>query len=140
MTKYRAYERRARPIRRNEPHPIWRGIGCITMLLVPAMSLALSSIMIDLALKNGVAVPVGLLGRPIMPSLLFRVPGLVNLLIWIESLNNMYAILAGAFMLTLFLGGVFALLYAFAYRVVGPPRYTGLDAPPSSIKVRKYKR
>jgi len=140
MAKYHTYERRGKSLRRNEPHPIWRGIGCVTMLLVPAMSLGLSIIMIDLALKNGIAIPEGLLGLPIMPSLLFRVPGLVKLLIWIESLNNLYAILAGAFTLTIFLGGVLALLYAFAYRLVGPPRYTELDAPPPNVKTKRYKR
>jgi hypothetical protein len=140
MSKYHTYERRARPMRRNEPHPIWRGIGCFTMLLVPAMSLALSIILVEEALKNGFPIPRELLGWPTMPPLLFHVPGLVKLLNWIESLNNLYAILAGAFILTLFLGSVFALIYAFAYRVVGPPRYTALDAPPPNVKTRRYKR
>jgi len=140
MAKYRNYERRATPIRRNDPHPIWRGIGCITMLLVPAMALALSTIMIEVALENRVPIPKGLLGWPVMHPLMFCVPGLVPLLTWIESIKNLYAILAGTFVLIIFLGGVFALLYAFAYRLVGPPRYSGLDAPPPNVKTKRYKR
>jgi hypothetical protein len=139
MAKYRNYERKS-PLRRNEPHPIWRGIGCMFMLLVPAMSLALSSLLIEEALKKGFPIPRELLGVPVMHPLLFRVPGLVSLLLWVESLNNLYAILVGAFTLTILLGGIFALVYAFVYRLVGPPLYSGLDAPPPNVKTKRYKR
>jgi CHASE2 domain-containing sensor protein len=75
-----------------------------------------------------------------MPELLFKVPGLVGILGWIQSRNNLYAILVGAFTITIVLGSLIALVYAFVYRLVGPSRYTELDAPPAGIKVRKYKR
>jgi hypothetical protein len=75
-----------------------------------------------------------------MPELLFQVPGLVGILNWIQSLDNLYAILVGAFTITILLAGVLALGYAFIYRIIGPPRYSGIDAPPPNIKIRKYKR
>jgi hypothetical protein len=129
MAKYRSYEK-SPPSRSKEPHPVWRGIGCLIMLIVPALSLGLS----------GIQLPDGLLGRPVMPDLLFKVPGLVGILYWIQSLDNLYAILVGTFTITVLLAGLIALIYAFTYRIVGPPRYSGIDAPPPNIKVRKYKR
>ncbi len=139
MAKYRSYEKNL-PSRSKEPHPVWRGIGCLIMLIVPALSLGLSTILVQIAPSLGIQLPDGLLGRPVMPELLFKVPGLVGILNWIQSLNNLYAILAGTFTITVLLAGLIALLYAFTYRLVGPPRYSGIDAPPPNIKVRKYKR
>jgi len=33
-----------------------------------------------------------------------------------------------------------SVLYAFVYRLVGPPRYGPLDVPPPNVKLKKYKR
>ena len=139
MSKYRNFERQ-RPVRRNEPHPIWRGIGCLSMLLVPALSLGISVILVQMAPSLGIQIPPDLLGRPLMPEIMFRVPGLVGILNWIQSLDNLYAVLVFTFTVTILLAGVLALGYAFIYRIVGPPRYSGVDAPPPNIKVKKYKR
>ncbi|RJP49383.1 MAG: hypothetical protein C4557_11390 [Anaerolineaceae bacterium] len=139
MAKYRSYEKQP-PARSKEPHPVWRGIGCLIMLIVPALSLGISVILIQIAPSLGIQLPEGLLGRPVMPELLFKVPGLVGILNWIQSLDNLYAILVGMLTITILLAGLIALIYAFIYRLVGPPRFSGIDAPPPNIKVRKYKR
>lgn len=139
MAKYRSYERKP-PARSKEPHPVWRGIGCLIMIIVPALSLGISAILVQMAPSLGIQLPPGLLGRPVMPDFLFMVPGLVPILYWIQSLNNLYAILVGTFTVTVILAGVIALGYAFIYRIMGPPRYTGIDAPPPNVKVRKYRR
>jgi hypothetical protein len=139
MAKYRTYERQAAPTRK-DPHPIWRGIGCLIMLIVPALSLGISAILIQLAPSFGIQLPNELLGPPLMPAFLFQVPGLVGILNWIQGRNNLYAILVGTFLVTILLAGVLALGYAIIYRIVGPPRYSRFDAPPTNIKVKKYKR
>jgi hypothetical protein len=140
MTKYQNYAKKASPLRSKEPHPVWRGIGCFIMLLVPALSLGISYILIELALEQGIQLPPELLGRPLMPPILFRVPGLVGILNWIQSLNNLYAILVGTLTVTVVLGGLLGFAYAFVYRLIGPSPYTDMDARPQNIKVRKYKR
>jgi len=139
MTKHRTYERQL-PARSKDPHPVWRGIGCLIMLLVPALSLGISVLLIEMALSLGIQLPPGLLGYPLMPNILFRVPGLVPILNWIHSINNLYAILVGAFAIAIILASLLALGYAFLYRLVGPPRYSPIDAPPSRVKVKRYKR
>ena len=139
MSKYRSYERKVPPSR-NEPHPIWRGIGCLIILIVPVLSFGISTILLQLAPSLGIQLPVELLGRPLMPDFMFQVPGLVRILTWIQSLDNFYAILVGTFSITVILASLLALGYATIYRFIGPPRYSSLDAPSSNIKVKKYKR
>lgn len=139
MSKYRSFEKQMPP-RRKDPHPIWRGIGCLIMLILPTLSFGISTILVQIAPSMGVYLPVELLGLPVMPELLFKVPGLVGILYWIQSQNNLYAILLFTFVVTVVLAGIIGLLYAFMYRIMGPPRYTGYDAPPTNIKVKKYKR
>ena len=139
MSKYRPYERKTPPSRK-EPHPIWRGIGCLIILMVPVLSFGISTILVQLAPSLGIQIPVELLGRPLMPDIMFQVPGLVGILNWIQSLDNLYAILVGTFTVTVIFGGVLAFGYALIYRFIGPPRYTSLDAPSSNFKVKKYKR
>lgn len=140
MAKYRTYERQRSPHRRKEPHPIWRGLGCLMMLVIPALAYGISFILIDKVPAFAAIIPPGLLGRPAIPLLLYQVPGLIPILDWIQSIHNLYALLLGTFSISILLAAVFALLYAILYRVVGPPRYSGYDVPPPNIKVKKYKR
>ena len=139
MAKHRTYEKQLPP-RRKDPHPVWRGIGCLSMLILPALAFGVSGILVQIAPSMGIYLPPELLGRPVMPEVLFKVPGLIGLLNWIQRQNNLYAILLITFVVTLALAGILALGYAFVYRLVGPPRYTGYDAPPQNIKVKRYKR
>ena len=139
MSHYRTYERRVPP-RRTEPHPVWRGIGCFIMLVIPVLSFGISTILIQAAPSMGIQLPVELLGRPLMPEYMFAVPGLVGFFKWLESIDNLYALLLGTFIVAVLLSAVLALIYAFVYRIVGPPRYTELDAPIDNVKVRRYKR
>lgn len=139
MTKYRTYEREA-PLRRKDPHPIWRGIGCLTMLVVPIVSYGISSILIELAPSLGIPIPAEFLGHPTMPEFLYSIPSLSGILNWIQGINNLYAILIGTFSVAVLLTGILTLAYAIVYGLVGPSRYTDLDAPHPNIKVKRYKR
>ncbi len=138
-TKYRSYIP-DRPPPPREPHPIWRGIGCLMLVITPVIAWILSIILVDLAPSYGIFLPSELLGYPVMPSFLFQVPGLIGILSWIQRQNNLYAILLGTFLLTVLLMGLLAVAYAFLYRLIGPPRYGPLDAPPPNVRVKRYKR
>ena len=139
MGKYTSYEKVA-PRRSNEPHPIWNGIGCLILLIVPVISFALSVIAVKYAIDRGIQLPDTLVGYPVMPEVLFSVPGLVGILSWIEGQYNLYAYLFGAFFFMVIVGGLIGIVYAMLYRVSAPPRFSGYDAPPPNIKVKKYKR
>ncbi len=137
--KYRSYEKKL-PQRSSEPHPVWRGIGCIIMVIIPVVSFALSVLTIDAAIQNGIEIPRSISGYPAIYPLLYRIPGLVGLLNWFHNQYNLYAYLLMALFYIIVLGAILALAYAIMYRISAPPRYTGVDAPPLNVKVKRYKR
>lgn len=140
MSKYGNVRTAAPPKSRREPHPVWRGIGCLMMLFLPVISYAISMLTVDEAMRQGIRLPEGLVMNPVMPEFLFRVPGLVDLLYWIQAQDHLYAYLLVAFFILVLLGGIFSFAYALLYRVVGPPAYSQFDAPPPKVKVKKYRR
>jgi len=110
------------------------------MLFLPVISYAISMLTVDEAMRQGIRLPEGLVMNPVMPEFLFRVPGLVDLLYWIQAQDHLYAYLLVAFFILVLLGGIFSFAYALLYRVVGPPAYSQFDAPPPKVKVKKYRR
>lgn len=122
------------------PHPIWRGIGCFVVLIIPILSYGLAVSLVDYALKIGTSIPVELLGYPVVADWLFGIPGLISFFSWVQSQPNLYAYLLGTFLMILLVSGIFSVFYSMMYRFIGPPRYTPLDAPPPKRKVKKYRR
>lgn len=140
MSKYQSSARRKVKERSNQPHYLWRGIGCMMMILIPVISIAAGYETITYALANGYRVPYQLLGTPHYPDLFYKSSGLMIILRPITAIRHFYAYaVASLFYITL-LGGLSSLGYAFIYRMVGPARYGPLDAPPANVKVKQYKR
>ena len=119
--------------------PIWRGIGCLLIILVPVLSYAAADLSLPFFLNQGL-VPRELLFTPRVPDWLWLAPVLAQI---VQSLIGQYAffaILILTFIYILFMGTVISILYAFMYRIIAPKRYGPMDAPPPRIKVKKYKR
>ena len=109
-------------------HPIWRGIGCFFILLVPIMSYAGA----DLFIRYNRWFP---LPNDLLQPILLPYSNLPQLDGWIAMLNGYLGRLIYAHLfftvVFIFLGfGVFSVLYSFLYRFVGPPRYGRFDSPP----------
>jgi len=121
------------------PHPIWRGFGCLISLLLPIISFAGASLLIDYGTQAGWPIPYQLLGPPAIHPLLWKVAALVPLWAFIQSQNNLYAVLALTFLLTIILETITSILYALMYRSA-VPRYRPLDAPPPNVRIKRYKR
>lgn len=121
------------------PHPIWRGIGCGLIILVPILSFAAASVSIPFFLSRGL-VPQQLLFTPQVPDWLWYAPVLAQIIQSLFSQPAIFAILLLTVVYIIVLGGTFSLLYAFMYRVAAPPRYGPMDAPPPKVKITKYKR
>ena len=115
-------------------NPIWRGIGCFMILLIPIMAWYAAV----LFLQSGLDI----INSPEMDK-----PFTINYVHVAEvdrliAAFNQYApshhLTSGQFfyfVLFLVVGyGLFAFLYAVLYRVVGPPRYGPFDVPPSSMR------
>ena len=138
MGRYRETSREVGP-RKKELHPIWRGIGCVILVLVPIISFAAASVLMPLLLERG-WVPQQLLFTPQIPTWFWYAPVLAEVF---QFLFGRYAIFATLILTAVFiilLSGVFSLVYAIMYQTVAPPRYGPMDAPPPKVKIKKYKR
>jgi hypothetical protein len=139
MSRYTASSRQT-VAERPQTHAIWRGIGCLLVLIVPLISWVLAAATVQFAMDQDWPVPYQLVGYPIMPQDWWKVPGLPPVLLFIQNQQNLYAVLSLCIIYIILFAAVLSALYAFVYRFVGPPRYGPLDAPPPKVKVRSYKR
>ena len=126
--------------RKKEVHVAWRGIGCLIMLVIPIMSIALAVVTINYGLDNDWPSPFQLLGFPRYPDLFYSSNGLMQLLSPITGTRHFYAYAVTSFLFMILLAGVMSVFYAFVYRMVGPSRYGPLDVERPNVKVKKYKR
>jgi hypothetical protein len=138
MGKYGSFKQEAykRPY---EVHPIWRGIGCIMMVLIPLVSIVGALVIIDSGTKEGWPFPPEIMGYPRLPSLAYNIPVIDSVARTISSVNNLYAIVLFSIVFMLAGFAVIALVYSSAFKVMGPPRYTPLDAP-DVPRGKRYKR
>jgi hypothetical protein len=121
------------------PPPIWRGIGCLLIILVPVMSFAAADLSWRFFWERGL-IPPELLATPQPPDWLGLSPVLLNAYWYVFSKEAILAILVLTLVYTIFMAGVISVFYAFMYRLTAPSKYGPMDAPPPRIKVKKYKR
>ena len=123
----------------DRPHPIWRGIGCFIIIIVPVLSYAAASLMLPYLLSRGL-VPSDLLFTPQTPDWLWLLPVVAQIYQFLFGRYAIVATLMLTFLFILIIGGGFSVLYAVMYRIFGPKRYGPLDAPPVKVKTKKYRR
>ena len=138
MGKYSSNMRQAPPPATSS-NPIWRGFGCLMIVIIPVISYAAAFMLVDIGAKQGWPIPYQLMGQPAIHPLLWKVTSLVPLWAFIQSQNNLYAILSLALLIIIILASFISIIYAFMFRSA-VPRYGPLDVPPPNIKVKHYKR
>jgi hypothetical protein len=121
------YDRFEQPSQRKRPwkvHPIWRGIGCLMLIIIPVMAWAAAYEFMQVA-----------------PNL-----------DWFPAERGMYADINLEYLVLPFSLGqliffflftmlgfvVFTFAYSLVYRIAGPPKYGPTDAPPP--RKRKVRR
>ena len=140
MGKYKTNSTRREKPKSEGPHVIWRGIGCLMMIIIPAISISSAVETIKYGRQHGWAIPYQLLGLPQMPDWVYKSSGLLTILGPIMKTQDFYAYTALSILFMIMLGGIISVIYAFVYRSVGPSRYGPMDAPPPKIKTKKYTR
>jgi len=102
-------------------HPIWRGIGCVLMILLPAMAYAGAVELVKANYYQGwVRMPVELTGPPQYPY--FYAYLMVGILLFLVSFS------------------ILVIIYSIIYRSAAGPRLGRYDAPPKRLqKKNKYK-
>jgi len=140
MGKYDKYKPRRKISSPREIHPVWRGIGCIIILLIPPMAYVTATILVNYGLKNNWPIPYQLTGTPIFPNFIWADPILAKIFTPMLSWTNLYGNLLITLVLIIFFTGLISLGYAVLYQLIGPPRYTSVDTPPPRVKVKPYRR
>jgi hypothetical protein len=121
------------------PHPIWRGIGCLLIIITPVISYAAAVVSMPFLLNRGL-VPPQLLFTPVLPTWIWYAPGLAGILQFLFGRYAIFVTLILTFVFILLLGGFFSFIYALIYRTMAPSRYGPMDAPPPKTRIKKYKR
>ena len=120
-------------------NPIWRGIGCILMVALPLVTFGLTLFAIPPVLATGL-VPFQLMGHVNFPAWVFRVGVLSDIAIFVRGINNLWLGVFLFFVILILVSGFSSLIYVSVLQVIGPPRYSEKDAPPSTYKAKPYKR
>ncbi len=127
--------------KKNQTHEIWKSFGCLLMMIIPIISIAAGYETVNLAVENGWKfIPHQMMGLPRMPDFFYRSSGLVTIFSPVAKIENLYAIALMSLIYIFVLSGLISMVYAAVYTMVGPSRYTPLDAPPQKIKVTKKSR
>ena len=99
-------------------HPIWRGVGFMFLIIIPALSYIATLALLDANTANH------WMGIP--PELISQ---------WGEPLLWIKIILTVVIALVFY--ALFMLITFFVYRFLGPERYGPLDAPPVKGRVKR---
>jgi hypothetical protein len=97
-------------------HPLWRGIGCLLIILIPIIAFAAARLLGQTNTRQGwVEIPEELTGSLNLPVL-----------------GTIYFVDLAVMIILIIIGfGILTVLYALMYRLFGPSRYGPLDAPPN---------
>lgn len=124
--RYSKY-RREEKTRERPTNPIWRGIGCLLILITPIVSFAIANeIMLSGTIQNYIYLPPALRYSVTLPLIGTSVPYFYGTLA-----------LTVAVMVALF--AVFFVLYSVLYSILGPSPYGPTDVPPVRPR-RKVKK
>jgi len=124
-------------------HPVWRGIGCIWMVLVPVMSYAAAWSLTRENFRSGwlpmTEDMVRQIRLPVYDFSFLSFPIDLNILIrWIPGQPLYYADILFFFGFLLLGFGLMSVVYAFMFRAIGPGR--GPFEAPEVETVRRRKR
>lgn len=139
MGKYQTYQKH-KDLPRNEVHPVWRGIGCLIIIITPIISWAAAEVLLGLGKTQKWAFLYEMSGNIRFPDYIYKIPVILVAANFISSIAYLKALLLFFFLILILLSGVFALLNAMLYRMIGPPRYTAIDAPAPRVKTKRYTR
>jgi hypothetical protein len=139
MGKYSSNSRRQAAPDRHRMPPLVRGIGCITMVLVPILAYGTAVFLVSGPGRSW-PIPVTWLGTPHLPGFMFSLPGLVGFSAFLQAQNNLTANFVFAIALTGIIYGFMSIIYGYIYNMFGPPKYGPTDVPPPRVKTKKYTR
>lgn len=112
MGKFTKYSTVVQPkIRPWKIHPIWQGIGCLMVVLIPVVSYAGAVLLVNANnVNNWVTIPKDFIGPQGNPLLYTQI-----------GVTVLFSLFGFAFIV---------ILYSLLYRFIAPPQRGPLDSPP----------
>jgi len=139
MGKYSSNAHRKAAPPRNRIPPAVRGIGCITMVLVPVLAYGTAILLVNGPGRSW-PIPATWFGAPHLPAIMFKLQGLSPITGFLMAQNNLTANLVFAVAITLVIYAVMSIIYGYIYNMFGPSKYGPTDVPPPRVKTKKYTR
>jgi hypothetical protein len=121
-------------------HPIWNGLGVILIIMTPVLGFSAAAVLLEYGPANGIPLPYEMVGYPAFPDFLYGIPVIGALFASLSGIRGFYGLLVFGIVMSLVISGILSLVYSTLYRMIGPPRYTALDAPPPTEKATKKSR
>jgi len=106
-------------------HPIWRGIGCLMLLIIPMIAFAAADTFFDQASDLRIFGSTVFPNTGIMYRVFFSFEIFGDTTVRFTFFHLVFTIL---FCVVGYL--IFSFIYAVVYRVSGPPQYGPTDSPP----------
>jgi hypothetical protein len=128
--KYRK-ERQEKPW---EIHPVWRGIGCALILLIPIMAWYAASLFFQTNTKIRLSYEIT---KPVtLPYT--QISEIDQIITDINHYTVSHHLSVGQFLFSIvlmFIGfGILSLIYAIMFKAAGPSRYGPFDVPPDIMR------
>lgn len=110
--------------RSRQPHPVWRGIGFMMLVIGPIVAFALSDLLVQFARTRNIAMPLELQTEPI------------NIPIY-GPVTDLYAVLVLTGAITLIIFAMFAIINAAVYQASGKSTYQAFESEPKRFKKKR---
>lgn len=140
MGKYSSSSRRPPAPKRDQIHPLVRGIGCLMFVLVPILAYGIATLVVPMTVRWGLPVPPEWYGPANIRNPATNVPYLSDFFDLILKQDNLVVNLIFALIITVVLYGVLSILYGYVYSMAAPSRLGPTDVPPPRVKTKKYRR
>jgi hypothetical protein len=137
MGRYDKFAHQSKP--KPQRNPIWRGIGCILMIIIPLMTYAMTVLLIPTLIGTGLVPPV-LQAHIRFPDWAYKLVFLKDIVAFLGGINNLGLGILVFIVILLLLTGISSLIYVTVLQSIGPARYGPTDAPPTGYKPKAYKR
>lgn len=110
--------------KKREPHPVWRGIGFLMMILIPVLSFMLGDMAVKYGKEQGIIIPEE-----------FRYADL-NIPLY-GTVSDIFAVLAVGFVIALILFAIVAIINAAIYGTSRQTTYQTFQSKPQRYKRKK---
>jgi hypothetical protein len=139
MSKYQRYYVQPATEKPWKVHPVWRGIGCLFMIIIPVMSYAGALMLVRANLRgNWFPVPAELANQVDFSRITNFLPLLKPVL---DGLGRIYYIDLLTTILLMVVGfGLLTIVYSLLYSAAGGNQRSPLDAPPVRSSPRRKSR